>query len=573
MTTVFRECEYVWDPATRCIFHSETYFRGNIYFLESVHLGPNASTVTGNFSQAFGAFNTIQGDYDLVAGSGNKLTGNLGFVSGLKNSVAADYATVVGRYSAPVSEDAVFVIGAGTSESDRYNSLTAYANGYVYCNILAIGSENVGNLVTENVGIDNLTANNAGISALSVQDLQAVAANVQNATIASGVVQALQASALSFSQGTGGSLAVGNLQAVNGCVSSLWAQYGNLSYLFAATANVGNLYTPAANVSQLTSLNGNIFVVASQLGNIRFLQTELGTIQTLNCANANIVSMSISNLMVGSSTAQTVNANSLTAQSSTLGNAQAVNLMTQNLQAATEQVANLQANVLSAQTSVLGVAQAQSVTASSAVLGSAQIANLALANGLSTTTVTASSNLQYSSWKTVLNGSNINTNSIVFPVASGADSVQSITKICSNGPSPFSIRCQVSTNGGSSFDTAGGMYSQTLSSRYNNTQSYVDQTGAPYPTLAAGLAGNLMTHQVRCDVDPGFLNYGQGATVGCILEVTVHGFSAASNCSVRNQGGVYYSSGAPVTHVRLSVENTPSTASMRWGAITQYNQA
>lgn len=171
MTTVFREDSYVFDPHRSMVFHSNIAFRGNIQFLESVAIGPNASSVSGNFSQAFGQFNDVRGDYNFVAGDHNQVVSNSCFVSGSHNVAGQDGCTVVGRFSQAVDEQAVFVVGGGADDDNRFNSLTAYANGYMVCQVIAVNNINVQSLVTDAVRVSTVDAGRANVDVLACSTL------------------------------------------------------------------------------------------------------------------------------------------------------------------------------------------------------------------------------------------------------------------------------------------------------------------------------------------------------------------------------------------------------------------
>ena len=151
MSTVFKGRDHYFDPQDRVYFLSDTFFVGNVFYLERVILGPNLSTVDGFENQVFGSYNTVVGNLNLVAGSYNNLSGANSFVAGVNNLVTGNNTTVVGAHNlathdnafvvgayndANVASNVIFAIGAGTSDTGRYNALTLTSGGELLVNNL-----------------------------------------------------------------------------------------------------------------------------------------------------------------------------------------------------------------------------------------------------------------------------------------------------------------------------------------------------------------------------------------------------------------------------------------------------
>lgn len=102
-----------------------------------------------------GGDNQTDKEYCVLLGNGNRVTDNQSYAIGQGLKVNSTHQFVVGRYNKPVSNIAAFVVGAGTSDTNRKNAMWVTASG----NIIAGGSSLIlnGNGSSTTFTADDLT--------------------------------------------------------------------------------------------------------------------------------------------------------------------------------------------------------------------------------------------------------------------------------------------------------------------------------------------------------------------------------------------------------------------------------
>jgi hypothetical protein len=167
MAVVLLEHQYTFRP-------DEVFYRGNVNVQGTINAATIAfspsSSISGNLSVAFANNSSIIGDLSFVHGNNHHLLGNLSMLSGQDSSlsgeashgfgsglvVQADGMLAVGTYNAV--GDAALVIGNGSSETARSDSLVVYRNGnvrthHVTLNRLTLADEGSGQ--TRDAFLDN----------------------------------------------------------------------------------------------------------------------------------------------------------------------------------------------------------------------------------------------------------------------------------------------------------------------------------------------------------------------------------------------------------------------------------
>jgi len=96
----------------------------------NVLLGGNGNTVNTNYATVInGTKNSVSGVYSaIVGGNNNTISSQNSFTTGVGNSVIGDAQTVIGKYN-KASEDYIFAVGNGTSNTNRKNSHTLDRSG------------------------------------------------------------------------------------------------------------------------------------------------------------------------------------------------------------------------------------------------------------------------------------------------------------------------------------------------------------------------------------------------------------------------------------------------------------
>lgn len=102
-----------------------------------------------------GGDNQTDKEYCVLLGNGNRVTDNQSYAIGQGLKVNSTHQFVVGRYNNPVSNTAAFIVGAGTSDTNRKNAMWVTTGG----NIVAGGSSLIlnGNGSSTTFTADNLT--------------------------------------------------------------------------------------------------------------------------------------------------------------------------------------------------------------------------------------------------------------------------------------------------------------------------------------------------------------------------------------------------------------------------------
>lgn len=102
-----------------------------------------------------GGDNQTDKEYCVLLGNGNRVTDNQSYAIGQGLKINSTHQCVVGRYNNPVSNIAAFVVGAGTSDTDRKNAMWVTTGG----NIVAGGSKLIlnGNGTQVSLSADQLT--------------------------------------------------------------------------------------------------------------------------------------------------------------------------------------------------------------------------------------------------------------------------------------------------------------------------------------------------------------------------------------------------------------------------------
>lgn len=102
-----------------------------------------------------GGDNQTDKEYCVLLGNGNRVTDNQSYAIGQGLKVNSTHQFVVGRYNNPVSNTAAFIVGAGTSDTNRKNAMWVTTGG----NIVAGGSKLIlnGNGTQVSLSADQLT--------------------------------------------------------------------------------------------------------------------------------------------------------------------------------------------------------------------------------------------------------------------------------------------------------------------------------------------------------------------------------------------------------------------------------
>ena len=97
-----------------------------------------STDATGEFSTSIGSFTRAEGDYSTAIGSLTRAAGDYSTSMGVNTTAESSFETVVGRWNTSYSansktewnaNDRLFVVGNGTSTSNRSNALTILKNG------------------------------------------------------------------------------------------------------------------------------------------------------------------------------------------------------------------------------------------------------------------------------------------------------------------------------------------------------------------------------------------------------------------------------------------------------------
>ena len=141
--------EGFYTEATGDYSHAENY--GTIAQGKKSHAEGSQTIAIGNYSHAEG--------YDTIA------DGEASHAGGYANETHADFSTVIGKYGEVIrkNDTRLFVIGNGTSETNRSNAFEVYANGTGYLNKKKIlvegdaggGSATIGNVTATATSIDS----------------------------------------------------------------------------------------------------------------------------------------------------------------------------------------------------------------------------------------------------------------------------------------------------------------------------------------------------------------------------------------------------------------------------------
>ncbi|MBK9151784.1 MAG: hypothetical protein IPM26_12665 [Saprospiraceae bacterium] len=96
------------------------------------------NTASGHYSTALGYFNTASGHYSTALGYLNTASGSASTALGYNNTAKASHSFVVGRYNDTIAgsnpnfwvpTDPLFMVGNGSSSTQRSNAVTVYKNG------------------------------------------------------------------------------------------------------------------------------------------------------------------------------------------------------------------------------------------------------------------------------------------------------------------------------------------------------------------------------------------------------------------------------------------------------------
>jgi len=97
---------------------------------EASHAEGNNASATGNYSHAEGDSTQATGVGSHAEGRLTTATGNYSHAEGLYSIATGSYQTVVGQYNLAVASQSAFIIGGGTSVSNRRNLLFASASHF-----------------------------------------------------------------------------------------------------------------------------------------------------------------------------------------------------------------------------------------------------------------------------------------------------------------------------------------------------------------------------------------------------------------------------------------------------------
>jgi len=87
------------------------------------------STAAGNGSEAMGEFSTAMGNHTIASGN-NSLAANMYTTSqSFASTVLGRYNIISGNTSSWIDTDPLFVVGNGSSSSNRNNAVIVYKNG------------------------------------------------------------------------------------------------------------------------------------------------------------------------------------------------------------------------------------------------------------------------------------------------------------------------------------------------------------------------------------------------------------------------------------------------------------
>ena len=92
------------------------------------HAENNATTSSGNSSHAEGYKTTAQGNYSHTEGQETLASGAAAHAGGKGTKATATAQTAIGKYNAE-NNDALFIVGNGSSDADRKNAFEVYADG------------------------------------------------------------------------------------------------------------------------------------------------------------------------------------------------------------------------------------------------------------------------------------------------------------------------------------------------------------------------------------------------------------------------------------------------------------
>lgn len=120
---------------------------------EASHAEGIGTTASGYNSHSEGGITTASGDHSHAEGYGTIADGRASHAGGFVNETHADFSTVIGKYGEviPKNDNRLFVIGNGTSKTNRSNAFEVYADGKGYLNkkrILVEGDAGGGGDVT-----------------------------------------------------------------------------------------------------------------------------------------------------------------------------------------------------------------------------------------------------------------------------------------------------------------------------------------------------------------------------------------------------------------------------------------
>lgn len=120
---------------------------------EASHAEGIGTTASGYNSHSEGGITTASGTHSHAEGYGTIADGLASHAGGYVNETHADFSTVIGKYGEviPKNDNRLFVIGNGTSETNRSNAFEVYADGKGYLNkkrILVEGDAGGGGDVT-----------------------------------------------------------------------------------------------------------------------------------------------------------------------------------------------------------------------------------------------------------------------------------------------------------------------------------------------------------------------------------------------------------------------------------------
>lgn len=100
------------------------------------------TTSTGNATTAIGSQTKAKGSYSLAGGLGSSANAACSFALGKAVRANSEGQLVVGTFNADTYQS-LFIIGNGTSESNRSNAFIVRTNGDVYANGLKLATENL----------------------------------------------------------------------------------------------------------------------------------------------------------------------------------------------------------------------------------------------------------------------------------------------------------------------------------------------------------------------------------------------------------------------------------------------